>query len=245
MMTQQLPPTSENQNTSTGDPFAHLHKMSTTAGVGSTEYVAVNLPAVVALLLGLATALCLLDPIFLVIAVAALVMSVISIVQVRKSNGTQTGIGMASIAILLSLAFAGFKGYTVLDQYMIERRESAAINANITQFESLMKAGQYEKAYALTSPKFQEKTKAKDFEDFFKMLEGVPYYGHMKSMVWNGNVLIFTDQASGGRYARTIVRIAYEKAPESQRAHDVLLHRVGNDWKIEVISGYFGAAEAE
>ena len=42
------------------DPLAKLHKMSTTAGVASQQYVAVNTSAVIAALLGVASALALL-----------------------------------------------------------------------------------------------------------------------------------------------------------------------------------------
>ena len=39
------------QNTPQDDPLASLHRMSTTAGVASSEYVAINLAAVTALVL--------------------------------------------------------------------------------------------------------------------------------------------------------------------------------------------------
>src|SRR6185436_15279396 len=53
------------------DPLAHLHKMSTTAGLGSQEYVAVNGMAVFALVLGLASGFALFDRLFLVIPLVA------------------------------------------------------------------------------------------------------------------------------------------------------------------------------
>jgi len=40
---------SKESTTEGGDPLAHLHKMSTTAGLGTTDYVAVNGMSIVAL----------------------------------------------------------------------------------------------------------------------------------------------------------------------------------------------------
>src|SRR5205823_1704721 len=68
-----------------GDPPAGLTKMSTTAGVGTGEYVAVNPVAVAAFLLGLATAAVLLADILLVIPLAGIVCAVIGWRQVRHS----------------------------------------------------------------------------------------------------------------------------------------------------------------
>src|SRR5438270_13041568 len=71
--------------------FAHLHKMSTTAGLGSGDYVAVNIPSVIAILLGIGSSLCLLDPYFLVVPLAGVICSIMALVQIQRSNKTQTG----------------------------------------------------------------------------------------------------------------------------------------------------------
>src|SRR3954468_1363531 len=89
------------------DPIAHLHKMSTTAGVGSQDYVAINNAAIVSVILGLCTALAFLGIPFLIVGAAGIVFGVIAIVQIRHSNGTQGGLGLAILGILLSLAIAG------------------------------------------------------------------------------------------------------------------------------------------
>src|SRR5215218_496972 len=75
------------------DPLSHLHKMSTTAGLGSGDYVAVNGAAVFSLLLGLASMLSMLEEILLIIPLACIIVSVIAWRQINHSNGTQTGKG--------------------------------------------------------------------------------------------------------------------------------------------------------
>src|SRR5213596_2432440 len=90
------------------DPLAHLHKMSTTAGLGSGDYVAVNGAAVFALLLGLASALALLDELLLVIPLTGIIIAMVARRQIRQSNGTQTGRGLVALGVLLMLVFGGY-----------------------------------------------------------------------------------------------------------------------------------------
>src|SRR4051812_25063806 len=92
------------------DELARLHHMSTTAGLGTQEYVAINPVAVAAVLLGLASALSLLDNILLVVPIAAIICSLIAMKQIKNSNGTQTGKGLVTLGLLLSIGFAGFIG---------------------------------------------------------------------------------------------------------------------------------------
>src|SRR5438034_5247113 len=90
------------------DPLAHLHKMSTTAGLGSGDYVAVNGTAVFAVFLGFASALALMSETLLLVALAAVIVSVVAWRQINHSNGTQTAKGLVLIAIVLALGFGGF-----------------------------------------------------------------------------------------------------------------------------------------
>src|SRR5436190_14896459 len=92
------------------DPLAHLHKMSTTAGLGSTDYVAISPTAILALVSGLACFFFLFDldqPILLIIPLTALVTGFVAFRQIAKSNGTQAGRGIASLGMLLGVVFIG------------------------------------------------------------------------------------------------------------------------------------------
>src|SRR5438046_5220936 len=92
------------QPSSQDDPIAHLHRMSTTAGVGSQEYVAINNLAVIAALLGLGTALAFVHIFFVILGLAGIACGTIAMLQIRDSNGTQGGRGLAWTGIVLSLA---------------------------------------------------------------------------------------------------------------------------------------------
>src|SRR5258706_13413962 len=72
-----------------GDSIAHLHKMSTTAGVGSQDYVAINNAAIVSVILGKCTALALLGMQFFIVGAAGIVTGIVALVQIRYSNATQ------------------------------------------------------------------------------------------------------------------------------------------------------------
>src|SRR5437764_6191118 len=109
-MTDLLPqrPDSKEESADLGpDPLAHLHKMSTTAGLGTTEYVAINPVAVATVFLGLASALALLDNTLLAVPVLAVVMAIVSLRQISHSGGTQTGRGLAILGLVLAIAFSG------------------------------------------------------------------------------------------------------------------------------------------
>src|SRR3989442_50419 len=91
------------------DPFLKLHKMSTTAGLGSGDYVAINGTAIASLLLGIASALVLFGAhLLLLIPLAGVVCGILAFRQIADSNGTQTGRGLAAVGLLLSLGFGGF-----------------------------------------------------------------------------------------------------------------------------------------
>jgi hypothetical protein len=223
--------------------FAHLHKMSTTAGLGSGDYVAVNIPAVVAILLGIASSLCLLDPIFLVIPLAGLICSIMSLMQIRRSGGTQTGTLLAIGGLVLALLFSGIVGYRQLNEYLTNSRESAAVVAVIKQFEDDAKTNNWSHAYTLMDPKFKEKITEEQFVAMWKQFESSPIYGPISAVVWNGNLDAYTDTVTGGRYARALVRFHYAKSAETQTVHEMVFHLVNGTWKITQISSFFGTGQ--
>src|SRR2546421_2122339 len=138
-----------------GDSIAHLHKMSTTAGVGSQDYVAINNAAIVSVILGMCTALAFLGIPFLVVGAAGIVSGIIALVQIRHSNGTQGGKGLAILGILLSLALAGSVGAANIVDWSRQREDETKVNQVLEQFGKDVTAGEYDKAYQLFTPDFQ------------------------------------------------------------------------------------------
>jgi hypothetical protein len=117
------------------DPLAHLHKMSTTAGLGTTDYVAVNGMSIVALILGVASSLSLFANELLVIPIVAVVLAIVAFFQIRDSNGTQTGKGLAAVGLVCALAFVGLVGGRLMFQIIGNRSDEQAIDQLIAQLD--------------------------------------------------------------------------------------------------------------
>jgi hypothetical protein len=97
-------------DTRTDPAMKALYHMSRTAGVGLGDYAAINVLAVVGLIVGIACFLLLIfgdSLIMLVLPAATLIVCVVAILQIRNSNGTQVGTGLAAAGIALALAFGG------------------------------------------------------------------------------------------------------------------------------------------
>src|SRR5437763_244038 len=98
----QTTPTADSTSPTQADAhLASLHKMSTTAGVTNLGYVAVNQTAIVAALLGLASALAFFGWLLLVIPIVGVVFAIVAIRQINDSSGTQTGRGLALLGLAL------------------------------------------------------------------------------------------------------------------------------------------------
>ena len=86
--------------------------MSTTAGAGTQDYVAINSNLAVVCLacsLGIMSVLAFLsrESSFYCWSAAGLVCGVIALMQIRGSNKTQSGIALAVLGVLLSLGIGG------------------------------------------------------------------------------------------------------------------------------------------
>src|SRR3954463_13349330 len=171
----ELEPPRKSDETGSGDPdpIAKLHKMSTTAGVGSQEYVAINNAAIVSAILGLCTALAFLGIPFLIVGAAGIVFGIIALVQIRHSNGTQGGTALAILGILLSLGIAGSVAAASIMDWNRQREDRAGINHVLDQLGQNIAAEQYDKAYELFAPDFQQVLRPQIFRD---QLQGYQQY---------------------------------------------------------------------
>src|SRR3954452_7526304 len=90
------PSTTNDSAVSAGaEHLAHLHKMSTTAGVTNLDYVAVSPLAVAAVLIGVLSLLSFFGPMFLIVPAAGVLVAILALRQIADSSGTQTGRPMA------------------------------------------------------------------------------------------------------------------------------------------------------
>src|SRR4029453_1786230 len=117
---------------------------------GSGEYVAVNGAAVFALLLGLASGLALLERMLLILPIAAVVVGIIALVQIKNSNGTQTGKGLVALGLLLALGCGGIVSTLWRTGALPTRQDQKAIDQVLTQqLADTVKAQKYDDTYKL------------------------------------------------------------------------------------------------
>ena len=199
------------------DPIAKLHKMSTTAGVGSQDYVAINNAAIVSVILGLCTALAFLGIPFLIVGAAGIVFGIIAIVQIRHSNGTQGGIGLAIVGILLSLAIAGSVAASNIIDWQHRQQDQADVNKVLGDLGQYVASEQYEKAYQLFSPEFQTIFKFPVFRDQLQVYQ--QYLGKFDGMSSN-DVFKFEATADGMPTASTQAIVRF-KTPTTQTTQPI------------------------
>jgi len=200
------------------DPIANLHKMSTTAGVGSQDYVAINNAAIVSVILGLCTALAFLGIPFLMVGAAGIVSGIIAIVQIRHSNGTQGGMGLAILGILLSLAIAGSVATANILDWQRQREDKAEINKVLEQLGQYVASEQYDKAYQLFSPDFQAIFKFQVFHDQLQVNQ--QFLGKIDGMTSN-DAFLFLPTAEGVPTAQTQALVRF-KEPTTQTTQPTL-----------------------
>lgn len=217
------------------DPFRNLHRMSTTAGVGSTEYVAVNTPSVVALTAGLASAAALVTPILLVIPVFAVICAVLGWVQIGRSNGTQTG---RLLCVLGALLACGFGGAVVRQEIATARAFAESrreIGALFQRFADATKSGDYQRAYEVFGPAFRSRMPFERFKGTLDHIASFPNYGRVVSCTWNERLQAVPDATGQGNdFARAAVQVGFEHSSVTLACEVVLVRRRGDErWVIE------------
>lgn len=233
-------PSSPSQQGSVGDEsFARLHRMSTTAGLGSTDYVAVNTPSVAALLLGMASWLATLDSILLVIPLVGVLVSVFALIQIFRSNGTQTGYIPAIGGILLSLGFSAYVGAQVISERQTEAEDRQAVVGLIEELKKDLNTQAWDAAYAKFTPTFQQRIDKQAFSKFWSDVTASPYAGPLAKIEWNQRlVLQNASSTSNIVVARLVWGFVFEKSTEPV-TREVILIKNGNTWQVQDIDSFF------
>ena len=215
-----------------GDEALHkLHRMSRTAGLGTQEYVAINVAAVMTLLLGLVSALAMVTSLLLVIPLAGVVCGVVALYQIKDSNGTQTGRGIAWTGIALSVLFAALVGGRVILENVRTRADRDAVVAAVGEFGQKLAAADFAGAHAMLSPRMRDRVPLAEFERQMKSRYAHARHGKITEFNSTGRVLIESDAETGARFAQTQVVIKLEHgAPDPVVL--VLAHENGR-WVVE------------
>lgn len=241
----ELTPTTPQTETQTGDdPLSHLHKMSTTAGLGTTEYVAVNAVAVFALIFGLASVLAIVDSILLIVPVAGLCCAVLALRQISQSNGTQTGRLLAVVGLVLSLAFGGYVVGNHLTEASRTRADREQISALVDAFGKDVIAGRYAEAYARLAPRLTARVTPEQFERTMAPRREFAVYGKLDSVKTSSLFHFQTDPSTGARVGA--VRINFKYANVEQPAQeDAIFRKIDGKWMLEDMPEIFPSQQQQ
>lgn len=242
------PPSPENAAADAGggdvpDPLAKLHRMSTTAGVASQAYVAVNATAIVAVILGLASALTLFSNLLLFIPAVGIVVSIFAWRQIRNSNGTETGSALAILGVLLSLLIGGGVASHAIAEHNRTQADIRQMLAIADKLEADVKAKKYDDAYQLFNSVFQARINPRTFAGRWEAYQHPQGLGPLMGMKWNGIPPIYESIKGGDERVGYISVILNFQKNEGGR-YTFLYRDPGNGWQLEDLPDIFPPAKA-
>lgn len=229
------------------DSLRSLYKMSTTAGVGSQEYVAVNTLAIAAILLGLASALVLLGAVMLVIPALGILCGVAAWWQIRHSGGTQTGRLLAAAGIVLSVVFAAVSGAEAWSQHTQHVEGQKHVAALIDQLSAEIgkpeQTQDWSAAYQLFDERFQQRVPLDAFVNRWKSLQNT--LGAIQKLTWNGAMPAFEQEPGTGQTVAVAMVLIDFKQNRPQGRENMIFRKVKEgQWKIEDFPILFPAAQS-
>lgn len=233
-----IPPHSDSAADS--DSLMHLHKMSTTAGLGSQDYVAVNVTSVVAVLFGLASLLAIASPVLLIFPIVGVALSIVGLRQVRHSNGTQTGSGLAIMGLVFSgvitAAIFSYQGY----QYLHRRADQQTLANLIHEYGQDLMQHKYDQAYNLFDSDFQNRVSQQVFVVHLGDMLDQKMVPPLESVEWNGLAEFHVDDEET-ETADSIMKIAFKDSPNELREDVHFKRSNGGPWLIDNIPDQFPA----
>jgi hypothetical protein len=226
------------------DPLRSLHKMSTTAGLGATEYVAINSVAVASLFLGLASALALLENTLLLIPAVAVVCAGVALWQIRSAGGTQGGRGFAVLGLLLALVIGGVVVYRQATAVSSRLEEEKEIIALVDQFGQKIASRKFDEAYAMFQQPFRDRVKQAQFDLLWNYVGSwEPGKFSLTSIKSNERVEFEPNPATGEELARTMCILSFSGKPTDDRVEIYFHHSPGGKWTLANIPKFFPDAE--
>ncbi|MGD0137685.1 MAG: DUF4190 domain-containing protein [Tepidisphaeraceae bacterium] len=241
-MTQTNPTSPPRADSATdSDPLLHLHKMSTTAGLGSQDYVAVNVTAVIAVLFGLASLLAIASPVLLIFPLVGVALGVVALRQVKQSNGTQTGAGLAILGLALSgiitAALLCYQGYQVLQR----RADQHALASLCQKFGELIDQRKFAEAYDLFDSDFQTRVSKQAFISQLTGIQSQRLMTPIEAISWNGLAEFHSDEA-GTETADSMIKVHFKDSANEGR-YSARFRRTGDGpWMFDNIPDYFPPA---
>lgn len=221
------------------DPLGGLYRMSKTAGLASSDYKAVNAPAVVSLILGAMSFLASFEPILLILPIVAIVLGIVAIRQIAGSNGTQTGLPLAVLGIVLALAMGAWAATGKLREAARTQADREQLVSIVSRLGEHVSGGQYQQAYnEIFSPTFRERVGPEEFVNNWRMWQSHPSLGKLKATRSNGLFNFEVDPTALIRIAQGQMILEYESRTPGDRPEIIFTYRDGQ-WWVEQIPALF------
>lgn len=221
------------------DPLAGLFHMSTTAGAGTQDYVAINPVAICSVFFGIASVLVVMSNVLFAIPAVALACSILALIQIRSSNGTQTGKGLAATGLALALLLGGGKlGYDLYVQLHVSADERA-IGQAIHDFGQDIVHQNYEAAYNRFNDVFRNRVSLAEFKHTFEEASDLPGIGRLQSIEWNHQAVDLVPRPDSNivdGYAMAYFN--YSGLPEPRRMV-MAMEKSNGVWRPEAIESMF------
>lgn len=218
------------------EALAHLFKMSTTSA-GGQDYVAINATSIASVLVGVASVLAFLADVLLIVPLAGLVCAIVAMIQIRRSNGTQTGTGFAVAGLVLSLGIGGFKAGQRLFISHQANKDTQVIADIIQRLGADLHSARYDDAYDdFMSPEFKREVDRKTFAATFQQLQNALDYGPIEYAKWNGEPVDYEEVGTSGVKDATVMALVKFKKPSTPARPVFGFSDRDGTWKIDECS---------
>lgn len=214
--------------------------MSTTAGLGSTEYVAVNPLAVTAIVLGLLSVVVLMGWPLLIVPIAAVIFAIVALRQIRNSNGTQTGKGLAWGGIVLGAAFVALVGTRQVLARMTAAEEQKQIAVLVSELGERMQQQDWQAIYELFSPQFQQAWQPGPFAEQLTPYLSSDYLGPLTGTT--ASARIHVEDYAADRRGFGNIHFSYQNLDQPVTLGAEYI-KIGQLWRINSIPELFPQAE--
>ncbi len=235
---EQSSPQANPAGASHGQSLGKLYKMSMTAGLGSTDYVAINVTSVVALVFGVASALSFLDNLLLVLPITGIILSIVALRQIFDSNGTQSGKILATVGLLLSLLLGGSVIAKQSMEALGERNDEQAISNICQQLGQSIAAQKFDDAYNLFDDQdFKARVPLEAFRLRLTSIQhGTGPFPPISSIIWNKRSSF--SGTGDDRQAQVVMIVSFSTTAAVSRMDTSFRQRNGQ-WKISNIDDLF------
>ena len=200
----------------------------------------VNVTSVIAILFGLASLLAIASPVLLVFPIVGVGLSLIALRQIRHSNGTQTGGGLA----ILGLVFSGIIT-AVLFSYQglqtLHRRADQQVIAGLCQkYGELLDQRRFAEAYDLFDSDFKNRVGEQAFIAALTTIQNQgSFVPPIDAISWNGLADFHLDD-TGTETADSVMKIHFKGVTAGEERQSIHFKRSGDGpWLIDNIPEQF------